>query len=218
MISVGSTASDLCASKGDKFLILNKLDDWWQVQLGGKVGYLPAAYCQDIGPHQFPKVKALYSHTASDESSMSFNAGDTFDVLDSSNPSWYSAKNHRTGAIGYVPVNFMEALPEGSSISLAKESQPAKETKPAQSSSTPGQISMLDIQNVRLRPKDDKAAPTTAQRVQLEAEAPRQPAPTHVAQALTLTELDGSPQPVKKPAVKPAPSPKVAPKVAPKAV
>jgi hypothetical protein len=111
----------------------------------------------------------------------------------------------------------MEALPEGSSITPAKESQPTKETKPAPSTA-PGQISMIDIQNVRLRPKDDKPVPTTAQKVSHETEAPRQPAPAHVAQALIVTELDGSPQPVKKPAVKPAPSPKVAPKVAPKAV
>jgi hypothetical protein len=156
---------------------------------------------------------------------MSFNAGDVFDVLDSSNPAWYSAKNHRTGAIGYVPVNFTEAVSETTQASAPKKEtapaeakQPAVAAKPAQSSA-PGGISLADVQNIRLKPSDTEKTRTsiaTAEPPKRQEPAPRQQEAAQPAMTedniITYAE---SPQSVKKPVAKPATLPKtgVQPKV-----
>ncbi|XP_068135212.1 SH3 domain-containing protein 19 isoform X2 [Hyperolius riggenbachi] len=106
---------DLPFKKGDKILIVEKLDqEWYKGRLNGREGILPAAFVQlSSGPTvrqtqggKVGKARALYDFSGENDDELSFKAGDMISSLESVDNDWMSGELH--GKTGIFPKNFVQ--------------------------------------------------------------------------------------------------------------
>ncbi|XP_063776635.1 SH3 domain-containing protein 19 isoform X2 [Pseudophryne corroboree] len=106
---------DLPFRKGDKILIVERLDlEWYKGRLNGREGILPSAFVQLCsGPMARPsqggkpaKARALYDFCGENEDELSFKAGDMISALESVDNEWMSGELH--GRTGIFPKNFIQ--------------------------------------------------------------------------------------------------------------
>nr|XP_008110187.1 PREDICTED: SH3 domain-containing protein 19 isoform X2 [Anolis carolinensis] len=111
------TQEDLSFRKGDRILILDRLDsEWCRGRLNGKEGIFPAAFvqvCSGVRVSEPPnvkkgKAKALYDFHAENIDELSFKVGDIITELESLDEEWLSGKLR--GKSGIFPKNFVQIL------------------------------------------------------------------------------------------------------------
>ncbi|KAM3937856.1 SH3 domain-containing protein 19 isoform 1-T1 [Leptodactylus fuscus] len=109
------TEDDLPFKKGDKILIIERLDsEWYKGRLNGREGILPAAFVQLCsGPPvqqtqggKLGKARALYDFSGENEDELSFKAGDVISALESVDDEWMSGELY--GKTGIFPKNFVQ--------------------------------------------------------------------------------------------------------------
>ncbi|KAG9017136.1 hypothetical protein FRB90_001611 [Tulasnella sp. 427] len=81
-------------------------DVWWYGSLtqGGPKGFFPYTYVQVID--QVIQAKALFAYTATTAEELSFNEGDTLDIIDRSEADWW--KTEKDGSVLIVPASYLE--------------------------------------------------------------------------------------------------------------
>ncbi|XP_075716472.1 SH3 domain-containing protein 19 isoform X2 [Rhinoderma darwinii] len=106
---------DLPFRKGDKILIIERLDsEWYKGRLNGREGILPASFVQLCsGPTTWQtqggksgKARALYDFCGENEDELSFKAGDLIAALESVDNEWMSGELY--GKTGIFPKNFVQ--------------------------------------------------------------------------------------------------------------
>ncbi|XP_072262009.1 SH3 domain-containing protein 19 isoform X2 [Pyxicephalus adspersus] len=106
---------DLPFKKGDKILIIERLDhEWYKGRLNGREGILPAVFVQNCsGPTarqtqggKHGKARALYDFCGENEDELSFKAGDIISLLELVDNDWMSGELH--GRTGIFPKNFVQ--------------------------------------------------------------------------------------------------------------
>lgn len=106
---------DLSFKKGDKILIIERLDlEWYKGRLNGREGILPAAFVQICsGPTarqtqggKLGKARALYDFCGENDDELSFKAGDIISSVESVDNDWMSGELH--GRTGIFPKNFVQ--------------------------------------------------------------------------------------------------------------
>ncbi|XP_053552714.1 LOW QUALITY PROTEIN: SH3 domain-containing protein 19-like [Bombina bombina] len=106
---------DLSFKKGDKILIVERLDkEWYKGRLNGKEGILPVAFvhlCSGSKPLQTQggnpgKAQALYEFCGESEEELSFKAGDLILAVESVDSEWMSGE--LKGRRGIFPKNFVQ--------------------------------------------------------------------------------------------------------------
>nr|XP_060634829.1 SH3 domain-containing protein 19 [Anolis sagrei ordinatus] len=111
------TQEDLSFRKGDRILILERLDsEWCRGRLNGKEGIFPAVFvqvCSGVRVSEPPngkkgKAKALYDFHAENIDELSFKVGDIITELESLDEEWLSGKLR--GKSGIFPKNFVQIL------------------------------------------------------------------------------------------------------------
>ncbi|XP_071977537.1 SH3 domain-containing protein 19 isoform X1 [Engystomops pustulosus] len=109
------TEDDLPFRKGDKILIIERLDsEWYKGRLNGREGILPAAFvqlCSGATTWQTQggkpgKARALYDFSGENEDELSFKAGDIITELESVDDEWISGELY--GKTGIFPKNFVQ--------------------------------------------------------------------------------------------------------------
>ncbi|XP_077135427.1 SH3 domain-containing protein 19 isoform X2 [Ranitomeya variabilis] len=109
------TEDDLPFRKGDKILILERLDsEWYKGRVNGREGIVPAAFVQLCsGPTAWQtqggklgKARALYDFCGENEDELSFKAGDVISALESVDNEWMSGE--LCGKTGIFPKNFVQ--------------------------------------------------------------------------------------------------------------
>lgn len=105
-------ASDLSFNKGDIIILKKRIDqNWYQGELNGKGGFLPASYIQvmvPLPPH-LPQCKALYDFCITDSEEkdcLSFSKGDIITVIRRVDDNWVEGKLGER--IGIYPISFVE--------------------------------------------------------------------------------------------------------------
>ncbi|XP_054418552.1 SH3 domain-containing protein 19 isoform X1 [Pteronotus mesoamericanus] len=112
------TSEDLSFKRGDRILILERLDcDWYKGRLRDREGIFPAVFvrpCLDEATSVSPlalkgrKAKALYDFHGENEDELSFKAGDTITALESVDDDWMSGE--LMGKSGIFPKNYVQVL------------------------------------------------------------------------------------------------------------
>ncbi|XP_053316564.1 SH3 domain-containing protein 19 isoform X2 [Spea bombifrons] len=106
---------DLPFKKGDKILLLERLDaEWYKGRLNGREGMLPAAFVQissGMKPRQTQggktgKARALYDFCGENADELSFKAGDIISSLESVDNDWMSGELN--GRLGIFPKDFVQ--------------------------------------------------------------------------------------------------------------
>ncbi|XP_048189787.1 SH3 domain-containing protein 19 isoform X2 [Perognathus longimembris pacificus] len=115
------TSDDLAFQRGDRILILERLDaDWYRGRLRDREGIFPAAFVQHCAAEaknvcatglKARKAKALYDFHGENEDELSFKAGDIITGLESVNDDWMSGE--LLGKSGIFPKNYIQFLPVG---------------------------------------------------------------------------------------------------------
>ncbi|XP_063116910.1 SH3 domain-containing protein 19 isoform X2 [Cavia porcellus] len=112
------TSDDLSFRRGDRILILERLDsDWYRGRLHDREGTFPAVFVQPC-PAEVKKMsaitlkgrkaKALYDFHGENEDELSFKAGDTISELESVDDDWMSGE--LMGKSGIFPKNYIQFL------------------------------------------------------------------------------------------------------------
>ncbi|KAG8453973.1 hypothetical protein GDO86_000557 [Hymenochirus boettgeri] len=111
----GETEDDLAFKKGDKILIIEKLDtDWYRGRLNGRDGILPSAFVQltsglklwETQGGKEGKAQALYDFCGENDDELTFKAGDIILGLESIDHEWMSGELN--GRSGIFPKNFVQ--------------------------------------------------------------------------------------------------------------
>ncbi|KXS21333.1 hypothetical protein M427DRAFT_317100 [Gonapodya prolifera JEL478] len=127
---VSKVEGELTIHENDRLTLLEpEKDGWIKAQKGSQIGLVPANYVKGPSPSADPQskngslspsselgsncVKAVYDHVASDETELSFVAGDIIEVTEKptdgeQNLQWWEGKVQRTGQIGQFPVIFTQ--------------------------------------------------------------------------------------------------------------
>ncbi|XP_076995937.1 SH3 domain-containing protein 19 isoform X3 [Tamandua tetradactyla] len=112
------TSEDLSFQRGDRILLLERLDaDWYKGRLRGREGIFPAVFVRPcsaeakslsaISP-KGRKAKALYDFRGENEDELSFKAGDIITELESVGDDWMSGE--LMGKSGIFPKNYVQFL------------------------------------------------------------------------------------------------------------
>nr|XP_056711291.1 SH3 domain-containing protein 19 [Euleptes europaea] len=109
---IAETNEDLSFKKGDRILILERVDsEWYRGRLNGKEGIFPAIFvliCSE-GPKPPPgkrRGQALYDFCAENVDELSFKAGDMITELESVDEDWMSGELRDKS--GIFPKNFVQ--------------------------------------------------------------------------------------------------------------
>uniref|UniRef100_A0A8I6AB73 SH3 domain containing 19 n=1 Tax=Rattus norvegicus TaxID=10116 RepID=A0A8I6AB73_RAT len=112
------TSEDLAFKRGDRILILERLDsDWYRGRLHGKEGIFPAVFVQPCPAEaksvastmrKGKKVKALYDFVGENEDELSFKAGDVITELEPVDDDWM--RGELMGKAGIFPKNYVQFL------------------------------------------------------------------------------------------------------------
>lgn len=112
------SSDDLPFRRGDRILILERLDsDWYKGRLRDREGIFPAVFvrpCPADAKSTSPlslkgrKAKALYDFHGENEDELSFKAGDTITELESVDDDWMSGE--LMGKSGIFPKNYVQVL------------------------------------------------------------------------------------------------------------
>uniref|UniRef100_A0A8D2CZS6 SH3 domain containing 19 n=1 Tax=Sciurus vulgaris TaxID=55149 RepID=A0A8D2CZS6_SCIVU len=112
------TGEDLSFTRGDRILILERLDsDWCRGRLRDREGIFPAAFVQPCPAEakststmslKGRKAKALYDFQGENEDELSFKAGDVITELESVDDDWMSGE--LMGKSGIFPKNYVQIL------------------------------------------------------------------------------------------------------------
>ncbi|XP_042557696.1 SH3 domain-containing protein 19 isoform X2 [Dipodomys spectabilis] len=115
------TSDDLAFQRGDRILILERLDaDWYRGRLHDREGIFPAVFVQRCAAEaktvctpglKGRKAKALYDFHGENEDELSFKAGDIITGLESVNEEWMSGE--LLGKSGIFPKNYIQFLQVG---------------------------------------------------------------------------------------------------------
>ncbi|KIM25706.1 hypothetical protein M408DRAFT_331056 [Serendipita vermifera MAFF 305830] len=114
-----SDEADLSFKKGDIITVLQKYDHgWWDGRLDGRTGAIPKNYFTFCIPSPSPKlvvrnpppwdpyyVRTLYGYSSTDQSELSFSAGEIIEVSDISLAPWLEGRR-RNGQTGLFPINY----------------------------------------------------------------------------------------------------------------
>ncbi|XP_008588995.1 PREDICTED: SH3 domain-containing protein 19 [Galeopterus variegatus] len=112
------TSDDLSFKRGDRILLLERLDsDWCRGRLHDREGIFPAVFVRPcpaeakrmsaIAPKR-RKAKALYDFHGENEDELSFKAGDIITELESVDDDWMSGE--LMGKSGIFPKNYVQFL------------------------------------------------------------------------------------------------------------
>nr|XP_021508627.1 SH3 domain-containing protein 19-like [Meriones unguiculatus] len=112
------TSEDLPLSRGDRILILERLDsDWCRGRLHGREGIFPAAFVQPCPAEaksvaaaalKGRKARALYDFLGENEDELSFKAGDVITELEPVDEAWVSGE--LKGRSGIFPRSYVQFL------------------------------------------------------------------------------------------------------------
>ncbi|XP_047422098.1 SH3 domain-containing protein 19 isoform X2 [Sciurus carolinensis] len=112
------TGEDLSFTRGDRILILERLDsDWCRGRLRDREGIFPAAFVQPCPAEakstsaislKGRKAKALYDFQGENEDELSFKAGDVITELESVDDDWMSGE--LMGKSGIFPKTYVQIL------------------------------------------------------------------------------------------------------------
>ncbi|XP_014311315.1 SH3 domain-containing protein 19 isoform X1 [Myotis lucifugus] len=112
------TSDDLPFRRGERILILQRLDsDWYKGRLRDREGIFPAVFVRpcpadmkSMSPLALKgrKAKALYDFHGDNEDELSFKAGDTITELESVDDDWMSGE--LMGKSGIFPKNYVQVL------------------------------------------------------------------------------------------------------------
>ncbi|XP_059121542.1 SH3 domain-containing protein 19 isoform X1 [Peromyscus eremicus] len=112
------TSEDLSFKRGDRILILERLDsDWYRGRLHDREGIFPAVFVQPCPAEaknmattvlKGRKVKALYDFLGENEDELSFKAGDVITELEPVDDDWMSGE--LMGRSGIFPKNYVQFL------------------------------------------------------------------------------------------------------------
>ncbi|XP_071470720.1 SH3 domain-containing protein 19 isoform X3 [Marmota flaviventris] len=112
------TSEDLSFKRGDRILILERLDsDWYRGRLNDREGIFPAVFVQPCPAEaksmsaislKGRKAKALYDFQGENEDELSFKAGDIITELESVDDDWMSGE--LMGKSGIFPKNYVHIL------------------------------------------------------------------------------------------------------------
>ncbi|KAF7480162.1 Hypothetical predicted protein [Marmota monax] len=112
------TSEDLSFKRGDRILILKRLDsDWYRGRLHDREGIFPAVFVQPCPAEaksmsaislKGRKAKALYDFQGENEDELSFKAGDIITELESVDDAWMSGE--LMGKSGIFPKNYVHIL------------------------------------------------------------------------------------------------------------
>lgn len=112
------TSEDLAFRRGDRILILERLDsDWYRGRLHDKEGIFPAVFVQPCPAEaksvastmrKGKKVKALYDFVGENEDELSFKAGDVITELEPVDDDWM--RGELMGKAGIFPKNYVQFL------------------------------------------------------------------------------------------------------------
>ncbi|KAM6147925.1 SH3 domain-containing protein 19, partial [Erethizon dorsatum] len=112
------TSDDLSFRRGDRILILERLDsDWYRGRLRDREGTFPAVFVQPCPAEakrmsavtlKGRKARALYDFHGESEDELSFKAGDIISELESVDDDWMSGE--LTGKSGIFPKNYVQFL------------------------------------------------------------------------------------------------------------
>ncbi|XP_036168567.1 SH3 domain-containing protein 19 isoform X6 [Myotis myotis] len=115
------TSDDLPFRRGERILILQRLDsDWYKGRLRDREGIFPAVFVRpcpadmkSMSPLALKgrKAKALYDFHGDNEDELSFKAGDTITELESVDDDWMSGE--LMGKSGIFPKNYVQVLQVG---------------------------------------------------------------------------------------------------------
>ncbi|CAK6445889.1 unnamed protein product [Pipistrellus nathusii] len=115
------TSDDLPFKRGERILILQRLDsDWYKGRLRNREGIFPAVFVRpcpadmkSMSPLALKgrKAKALYDFHGDNEDELSFKAGDTITELESVDDDWMSGE--LMGKSGIFPKNYVQVLQVG---------------------------------------------------------------------------------------------------------
>ncbi|XP_056418790.1 SH3 domain-containing protein 19 isoform X1 [Hyla sarda] len=106
---------DLPFRKGDKILIIERLDsEWYKGRMNGREGILPAAFVQLCSGQtawqtqggKSGKARALYDFSGENEDELSFKAGDIITAPELVDDEWMSGELY--GKTGIFPKNFVQ--------------------------------------------------------------------------------------------------------------
>lgn len=112
------TSEDLAFKRGDRILILERLDsDWYRGRLHDREGIFPAVFVQPCPAEakgvastilKGRKVKALYDFFGENEDELSFKAGDVITELEPVDDDWM--RGELMGKAGMFPKNYVQFL------------------------------------------------------------------------------------------------------------
>ncbi|XP_051013351.1 SH3 domain-containing protein 19 [Acomys russatus] len=112
------TSEDLSFKRGDRILILERLDsDWFRGRLQDREGIFPAVFVQPCPAEakstaaatlQERKAKALYDFLGENEDELSFKAGDVITGLEPVDDDWMSGE--LVGRSGIFPKSYVQFL------------------------------------------------------------------------------------------------------------
>lgn len=112
------TSEDLAFRRGDRILILERLDsDWYRGRLHDREGIFPAVFVQPCPAGtkgvtstilKGRKVKALYDFLGENEDELSFKAGDVITELEPVDDDWM--RGELMGRAGMFPKNYVQFL------------------------------------------------------------------------------------------------------------
>ncbi|XP_006870941.1 PREDICTED: SH3 domain-containing protein 19-like isoform X2 [Chrysochloris asiatica] len=110
------TSEDLSFKRGDRILILERLDsDWYKGRLHDKEGIFPAVFvrpcpakakCSSAAIPKGKKAKALFDFHGENENELSFKAGDIITELESVDEDWMNGE--LMGKSGIFPKNYVQ--------------------------------------------------------------------------------------------------------------
>lgn len=112
------TSDDLSFKRGDRILILERVDsDWYKGSLRGREGIFPAVFVRPCPAEtksmaalalKGRKAKALYDFHGENEDELSFKAGDIITELESVDDDWMSGE--LMGKSGIFPKTYVQFL------------------------------------------------------------------------------------------------------------
>ncbi|XP_058138088.1 SH3 domain-containing protein 19 isoform X2 [Dasypus novemcinctus] len=112
------TSEDLTFKRGDRILVLGRLDsDWCKGRLHGREGIFPAVFVRPCPAEakslcavvpKARKARALYDFHGENEDELSFKAGDIITELESVDDDWMSGE--LMGKSGIFPKNYIQFL------------------------------------------------------------------------------------------------------------
>ncbi|KAK7801324.1 hypothetical protein U0070_016192, partial [Myodes glareolus] len=115
---VAETSEDLSFKRGDRILILERLDtDWYRGRLHDREGIFPAVFVQPCPAEaksmattilKGRKVKALYDFLGENDDELSFKAGDVITELEPVDDDWMCGE--LMGRSGIFPKNYVQFL------------------------------------------------------------------------------------------------------------